>query len=117
MVGTFTTDSGAATFLDPGLNARIDYIDNDAINDHRVVLIIGDPAVNCTFEWDAGGGTCGGSYQDDVLTHDPLVYWRLGDATKTDGSPAANLGSLGAAGNGTYKDTVGDVLDVGIGAG
>lgn len=45
-------------------------------------------------------------YSDAVLSDAPVAYWRLGEASSA--NPAANLGSLGAAANGTY--TAGSTL-------
>jgi len=41
------------------------------------------------------------NYPSTVLADSPVGYWRL-DETVSPGSTATNLGSLGAAGNGTY---------------
>jgi len=53
-------------------------------------------------------------YSATILADNPLIYWRLGDANKSDGATAANLGSLGAGGNGTYGGAVGNVTDAPI---
>ncbi|MBI1375608.1 MAG: LEPR-XLL domain-containing protein, partial [Phycisphaera sp.] len=57
-------------------------------------------------------------YADAILADDPLFYWQLNDADKSDGATAVNSAtgpsSLGAAGDGTYLDVVGDVTDVAI---
>jgi hypothetical protein len=44
----------------------------------------------------------GGDYSSVVLADNPVGYWRLNQTVTTDLSVCANLGSLGAAGNGTY---------------
>src|SRR5512139_488195 len=41
-------------------------------------------------------------YQSTVLSDSPLAYYRLGE-TPAASDVAKNLGSLGAAGNGTYR--------------
>jgi hypothetical protein len=44
-------------------------------------------------------------YASEVLAQGPLAYWRFGENITTPSAlVAANLGSLGAAGNGTYSD-------------
>lgn len=44
-------------------------------------------------------------YASEVLNQGPLAYWRFGEnITTPPGLVAANLGSLGTAGNGTYSD-------------
>src|SRR4029078_10202028 len=47
----------------------------------------------------ATGNTNGPAYSSLVLASTPLGYWRLGEAGNP---PAANLGTLGASGNGQY---------------
>ena len=47
----------------------------------------------------AVGTTNGGAYSARVLASNPVGYWRLGEPGDP---PAANLGALGAAGNGRY---------------
>ncbi|MCA9264516.1 MAG: lamin tail domain-containing protein, partial [Planctomycetales bacterium] len=49
-------------------------------------------------------GAMNQSYQDIVLADSPLAYWRLSESAP--GSPAVNLGTLGAAANGTYAANV-----------
>ncbi len=49
----------------------------------------------------------GASYEAEVLADSPLVYYRL---EETEGTAALNLGTLGAAAEGTYSDTTTDVL-------
>jgi hypothetical protein len=46
----------------------------------------------------SAGTTAGAGYPAQVLGSHPVGYWRLGEA----GAPAANLGTLGAAANGSY---------------
>jgi len=47
------------------------------------------------------------AYQDEVLADKPVGYWRLGEAApKPPTVTAANRGSLGALGNGTYLRAV-----------
>jgi autotransporter-associated beta strand protein len=47
-------------------------------------------------------------YQSEILSENPLVYYRFSDGVTTDdvAPPAANIGSLGAVGNGPFSTTV-----------
>ncbi len=47
------------------------------------------------------------SYETEVLADSPLVYYRL---EESQGTAVLNLGTLGAAAEGTYSDTTTDVL-------
>src|SRR5436190_8034135 len=43
-------------------------------------------------------------YQSTVLSRSPVGYWRLNDVVGAPGNTlATNIGTLGAAGNGTYE--------------
>lgn len=53
----------------------------------------------------------GDFYRDTVLADGPIIYWRLGEADKSAGNTAVNLGSLGASGDGVYRNVVGNVVD------
>ena len=46
-------------------------------------------------------GDPGEAYEDSVLTDNPLAYWRLSETNPQ--LPADNVGSLGAAADGTYS--------------
>ncbi|MEE3221074.1 MAG: LamG-like jellyroll fold domain-containing protein, partial [Planctomycetota bacterium] len=56
-----------------------------------------------------------GGYAQIINADDPLLYWRLGENSKSAGQLANNSASgpssLGSAGNGTYRNTVGNVSD------
>jgi autotransporter-associated beta strand protein len=47
-------------------------------------------------------------YQSEILSENPLVYYRFSDGVTTGdiAPPAANIGSLGAVGNGPFSTTV-----------
>jgi autotransporter-associated beta strand protein len=47
-------------------------------------------------------------YQSEILSENPLAYYRFSDGVTTDDvpPPAANIGSLGAVGNGPFSTTV-----------
>lgn len=45
----------------------------------------------------------GAAYPTTVLADNPTGYWRLGEAPNVDDPVAANLGSLGSAGDGAYR--------------
>lgn len=48
-----------------------------------------------------------GAYKDEILADTPLGYWRLGEIGNAPAiSPIANLGSTGAAAEGTYQNFV-----------
>ncbi len=48
------------------------------------------------------GSTNGVAYPAQVLSSNPVGYWRLGEPALVPNPPAANLGTLGAAANGSY---------------
>src|ERR1035437_2533247 len=49
--------------------------------------------------------TAYGNYTSTILGDNPICYYRLDEAVTTPGTVATNLGSLGAAANGTYNTT------------
>ncbi len=56
----------------------------------------------CLFLWSVLAAHA--AYRDEILTDQPLGYWRLGEAS--DATVAVNAGSLGATGNGELINTV-----------
>ncbi|MDB6068090.1 MAG: Immunoglobulin I-set domain protein [Pedosphaera sp.] len=61
----------------------------------------------------AAAMTVRADYPSTILSQGPVGYWRLNDSgTVLPQPPAANIGSLGAAGNGTYVEAVRGVVGI-----
>ena len=68
------------------------------------------PGLRRWFSWMAlpfcvGGDVASADYASEILSENPISYYRFNDsvASGIDPTPAVNLGSLGASGNGTFN--------------